>query len=72
MIFGIGIAIWAIFKFGWLGGIYVVGTSMVSSLIYTILSTFAFGGDKFLLWMIGTIAVWPIGLWIVSLMISLA
>ena len=48
---------------------YTVGLLIIVVLtgyIYTLVSTLIMGGDNIIMWLVGTIAIWPIGIWLAT------
>jgi hypothetical protein len=67
LIFGIVFIVAAGFDHGWqvAVGLFVVG--FIVSLLYSVISTIIFGGDRVLLWALGTLGVWVFGTWLAFL-----
>ena len=48
---------------------YAVGLLIIVALagyIYALVSTLIMGGDNSIMWLVGTIAIWPIGIWLAT------
>lgn len=60
LIFGLSFLVAAGWQFGWLtiGGLMLIG--IVTTTLWALLSTPLFGGDNLFVWMVGTLAIWPL------------